>query len=131
MNENHQLCAQCGGACCKWLSGCMMPDDVFRLFPAPTLREALTQCFQSGTYVVDWWEGDPRNLDYDDPEHLGAAYYVRPRTDEDKRRLYNAGWGGRCVLLGERGCQLPAEQRPYQCRMLEPRRPRMYHARGG
>lgn len=118
MFDRPDLCSDCGGNCCKKLSGCMMPDDVTGLFPAPTLAESLARAFRTGAYVIDWWLGDPV---YDGPDYILQGYYVRPRIDNDDQPLYNVGWHGTCTFLTDDGCSPPSDLRPYQCRMLEPR----------
>ena len=120
MHDAPGLCAMCGGKCCKQMSGSMTPGDVMKLFPAQGLVKSLKLAFESGDYVIDWWEGDPRGLSYDDPGYLSRAEYVRPRVDTDRSRLHNPGWSGRCVFLAAVGCRLEPDDRPAQCRLLEP-----------
>jgi len=114
------VCAQCGGDCCKKLGGAAIPADILRNFGG-TLEYALQSALESGDWVVDWWEGDPRGLDYDNPNHVSRGYYLRPRSLGDGRRLMNGSWGGQCLLLTVTGCSLPPHLRPWSCRALEPK----------
>lgn len=114
---NEDLCLQCQGACCKRMPGAMMPDDIMKLFPASLLSESLYQAFYTKTFVIDWWEGDPREDEYE----LDQAYYIRPKNDDEYHPgLFSRSFGGKCWFLNPGGCKLEPEMRPYTCRMLEP-----------
>lgn len=117
---NEKLCADCGGKCCCRLGGAALPDDIIRNF-SPPLETAVALALQSGIWVVDHWEGDPRGLDYDDPDHISRGYYLRPRSEGDRDKLFCASWGGKCLLLTPTGCKLTPEMRPATCRLLEPK----------
>lgn len=115
------ICAECGGKCCQRLSGCALPEDITRIF-APDLGKALIAAFETGNWVVDWWEGDPRGFNYDDPRYVSCGFYVRPRVLTDIRGgLYCASWGGECCFWTPEGCILASDERPWGCRMLEPK----------
>jgi len=115
---NEVLCKACGGKCCQRLGGGAIPDDIIRNFGG-LLKDAVRKALQSGDWVVDWWEGDPRGLAYDSPEYVNRGYYLRPRSKGDSG-LFCPSWGGSCLLLTPTGCKLPPELRPYSCRMIEP-----------
>jgi len=117
---NEELCAQCGDDCCKRLGGAAIPADILRNFGG-TLEHAVLAALRSGDWVVDWWEGDPRGLDYDDPDYTPQGYYLRPRSEGDGDRLMCPSWGGACLMLKATGCKLPPHLRPWSCRVLEPR----------
>lgn len=54
-----EICAACGGACCRRAPGIAHPED----FGAPDradLRRRVEAALASGRWAVDWWEGDPR-----------------------------------------------------------------------
>jgi hypothetical protein len=77
------------------------------------------------TTAVDWWEGDIR---YERKEFKGLLpeipeqtqiYYLRPATKGAKQK-FDASWGGHCVHHTKNGCKFKFENRPYECRMLEP-----------
>ena len=120
--EHHELCAECGGKCCKQMPGAMYPEDVTA--DITNLVDGLKELFSTGKYVVDWWEGDPRELYDDDLEYVDSGYYIRPRTIDDYGRFGNSlfcpSWGSRCVFLTETGCRLEPQKRPKVCRSLEP-----------
>jgi len=111
------ICAACGGKCCKNMPGECHPMD----FDRP-LDVSLYAAFTSGIYVVDWWEGDPREgMDYDDEDYMDRALYVRVRGHDDGPGVFHPAWfGNQCILLREEGCILAPESRPMSCRMLEP-----------
>lgn len=113
-NEVPSICEPCGGSCCKGMPGATLPEH----FGAPdeiTLFQNLANAFSSGKWAVDWWEGDPR-LDLDE---LGRAMYVRPAT-KGTTRIYDASWGGECVMLTSTGCSLRWSDRPHNCQTLVP-----------
>lgn len=123
--ENPAICATCGGKCCKSLPGAALPTDF-----AEPLADSLEAAFSSGLWAIDWWEGDPRGLAYDDPNAVSRGYFLRPRT-VGKMQLYDPSWGGECVHLGNKGCALPYEKRPAGCRLLEPSRGPVCPEHGG
>lgn len=107
-----EVCAACGGQCCKTMPGTAMPDD----FGSPDeLRDKLREALATGNWAVDWWEGDPTGGD------RGCSYYVRPAT-KDKAGggwILDASWGGRCVFHTSNGCSI-FETRPSGCRGVKP-----------
>lgn len=114
--ERPAICADCGGKCCKAYPGAMSPADVLRLSGSNDMAEALTETFATGDYVIDWWEGDPR----EGHTELDRGYYLRPRVKDDGR-VFSPSWGGACTfLISGVGCRLSAEDRPETCRALEP-----------
>ena len=77
----------------------------------------LKKAINSGLYTIDWWEGDPReNMNVYD-----RGYFVRPATKDKQGKLYDPTWGGGCIFLTNKGCKLEYENRPKECRLLEPR----------
>lgn len=79
---------------------------------------------KSGKWAIDCWDGDPREKHshgkiYRDFFH--QVYYFRPKTKENEEYLTDFSWGGECIFLSDKGCVLPAEKRPYECRELEPK----------
>ena len=105
-----KMCAVCGGKCCKVMPGSASPED----FGEPLL-ERLTDAFKTGKWAVDWWEGDPTGAD-----EVAQGFYVRPRV-KDVDAIYDPSWGGECIFLNKDGCELPPDNRPENCRMLEPK----------
>lgn len=114
MYENVALCAQCGGACCKAMPGSCYPED-FGMLNTQSDKDLLLEALNSGRYSVDWWEGDPR------PDgDLPYAYYVRPSLSGYESNLFHAAWVGSCTFLSHHGCTLNANDRPKECRYIEP-----------
>jgi hypothetical protein len=112
-----EICAACGGNCCKALPGAMYPEQV----------SDVLELLKTGRYSVDWWEGDPRE---DEDEHE-RGYYLRPATKNREGAIMDASWGGECTFLGEHGCELGEDQRPMECLSLIPGMPgKCMHANG-
>jgi len=84
------------------------------------MERRLTKAFASGHWAIDWWEGDPRGLAREDLTYIDEGFYVRPAC-VGVAALRDASWSGKCNFLGAAGCQLPREQMPLGCRMLEPK----------
>ena len=113
MYENEPICKKCGGVCCNRSPGIAHPDD----FGLPDETQ-LIAALKSGLWAIDWWEGDPR----DGKDELSRGFYVRPAEKGNEGRLYDGSWGHKgCTFLTPTGCTLPAEKRPQQCQLLEPR----------
>ncbi len=118
--ENEELCASCEGKCCKTISGAADPDDIVRNFGEP-LTLAVEKALLSGNWVVDWWEGDPRNeFSRDNLGAVNRGYYLRPRITSDQGNFCPSWGNSRCLFLAEAGCKLEMDLRPVQCRSLEP-----------
>lgn len=120
--QNADVCSACGGACCKAMPGGTHPAD----WGAPdvdTMRARLAAALDSGRYAIDWWEGDPRGLEYGEPDHVDQGFYVRPATKGNEGRVYDASWGGECTFLTPTGCSMEHAARPLECRTLEPKYP--------
>ena len=121
MYENAALCTTCGGKCCKRMPGEMIPEDVCRMYPSATLHGSVNAALASGKIVVDWWEGDPRDISYDAEDYMDRCGYLRPRAYTDDPLSVKCGsWGGSCNFLGVEGCELSPEMRPLSCSLLEP-----------
>jgi len=111
-NESPQLCASCGGCCCKNYAGFCHPFeftidgevDVFLLADA---------IFSN--YAIDSYEGD-----IDGKKYYNQIMMVRPRHTNMINLPYDLSWGGTCIFLNDSGCELPFEKRPYQCRAVVP-----------
>ena len=112
--EAPEICAKCGGKCCKRLPGGAVPAD----FGKPLL-ENLAKALATGDWAIDWHY---RNIFGDNME---PTYYIRPaiRAEEgEEYPLYHYAvrGDGKCIFLTPSGCRLPFAQRPTECRMLEP-----------
>lgn len=122
--ERPDLCAPCGGACCKRLPGASSPKD----WGAPDrsmMRERLLLAIGSGRWALDWWEGE------DEHEHAELrvdVFFPRPSPAGDEGdMLYPDDMGPRwapltlrCTFLTPTGCELASAERPHECRALEP-----------
>lgn len=112
-------CRECGGTCCKQVPGITWPSD---FFPHEQLQEILESYLRTGYWSVDWWEGDPRDENaVPIGERLSCVYYLRPATVFGKGKLRDPSWGGQCVFwTQEHGCGLMYQNRPHECRHLNP-----------
>jgi Fe-S-cluster containining protein len=119
-NERPDLCAECGGQCCRTRPGIEAPD---RFLAAPDPADALATALASGDWVL--------------AEHVGVPWVdgVEPPPDQRRRliryprpaTLAEQGQGGApldqpapCAFLGSAGCRLPFESRPRMCQALAP-----------
>lgn len=112
MFDNADICAECGGKCCKHLPGICYPSD----FDLPGSFDKLDSAINSGRYCVDWWEGDPQ----EDKDEYDCGYYIRPAIVGKIGIKRDPAWGGQCNFLTDSGCELSSNDRPYNCRMLKP-----------
>lgn len=112
--ENVSVCAKCKGKCCKSMPGIAEPSEFMAGNDRSTMATKLVEAFCSGTWAVDWWDGD---IEAD--HELSLIYYIRPRT-KGVSVLLDGSWGGEYINLTDVGCTLPFERRPYECRTLEP-----------
>lgn len=118
--ERPDVCVPCGGACCKSVPGSASPED----FGAPdreAMRQRLTAAFDSGRWALDWYEGDPVDCPAAYDRERTRAYYVRPARVGHTYELFDPAWPGTaCTFLGKGGCELTHDERPLECRALEP-----------
>lgn len=110
---NGKLCKKCGGRCCKKLPGGAWPEDL--MIDNECFEDVLFKLFVSGNWVIDWWEGDPREGKYD----MDRGYFVRPAI-VNCERVFDPSYGGKCCFLSADGCLLSFEKRPRECRDLIP-----------
>lgn len=114
MYEKPNLCAECGGKCCKSYPGDCFPGD-FDNDPAK-----IKTAIEGGMYAIDWWVGDPRS-DYDDDDDFTPFFFVRPAVKGLEGMVYSPLEKGVCTFL-EGLCILKPHSRPRGCREIEPRR---------
>jgi Fe-S-cluster containining protein len=109
---NEEMCKKCGGKCCSLCPGANFPED----FGLPENKEFLIELLKSGNYCIDWWEGSPV-----DGKEMDRAYFVRPNY-KGYKELYHPDWGGKpCTFWNiNNGCELKFEDRPHNCRYVEP-----------
>ena len=112
MYDNKAMCSECGGKCCKRGTGIFHPKDFIE--NGKFNKEKLKLLLKSTDYMLDYRE---------DPESFGckSLHFPRPRHVGDGDSLIYATWGGQCRLLTSDGCSLGSEEKPHQCRNLEPK----------
>lgn len=120
-NERPDLCATCGGACCRTRPGIEAPA---RFLAAEEPAAALAAALSSRDWIlaehvgVPWVNGVPPP----EEDRYRLIRYPRPATVAER------GAGGApspgdfapCVFLGPGGCRLSFPDRPRMCRSLEP-----------
>lgn len=106
MNENQEICSECGGRCCQNIPGICVPFDFH--YDMSLIEKLIA----SGQYCFDYWARS------EDPD----IYYVRPSVAGQEGKVVDPTWGGKCTFLGDNGCELEHEQRPWECRDLIPDR---------
>jgi Fe-S-cluster containining protein len=109
--ENHELCSQCKGQCCRHVPGATHPVDWKN-------QNVLTRALIAKLYSIDA-NKNTHNLEI----NLDKVYYVRPAVAYTCHtpEVIDLSWGGPCIFLGGEGCQLLLARRPTECRMMEPR----------
>lgn len=110
MFDNKKLCSNCGGECCKNMPGAYFPED----FDEKNINKEIIEIIKTGKIAIDWiedtWDG---TLKY---------YFLRPKIKGEKKlfhRIY--GGEGNCIFSTKNGCKLRPENRPHNCRYLEPK----------
>lgn len=115
-NENKELCAKCGGKCCKTYAGAYHPDDFNHELTDAWLQDLLegNHAYPDGKPIlvsIDWAEGVK-----DGPD--GRGYFLRPRHAGGD--IVDPSWGAECYHLTETGCDLSFDERPWRCKLKEP-----------
>lgn len=119
MHVKKETCSACGGKCCQRAPGLYHPAD-FGL-PGSASERNVLETLAEGNTAIDWWEGDPRGTDREDPDFHPRGYFLRPATAKQHGHLRDPSWGGQCVhWTQQRGCALTPVERPAQCRRLIP-----------
>lgn len=111
-------CEKCKGQCCKNYPGLVSPRNIIKLYPSDALEISVLKALSSGLFAIDWLDDDRRVY----------KFFVRPAVKEkyilgkkEKRwKIYDPTWGGECVFLTKKGCKLPFELRPENCKIVEP-----------
>lgn len=106
--ENPEICAKCGGKCCKKYSGAYHPDDFGISITEDSLEQILHN--EDKPVSIDWC-----NL-YDGPN--GRGYYLRPRHVGGD--IVDPSYFGQCMNLTDTGCKFSYEDRPTACREMFP-----------
>ena len=110
-NETPEICSKCKGYCCKSYAGIYHPNDF------KDIEKELKELKEKGLISVDQWNGE-LIVKNDDTEYYDVKF-IRPRHSNISKFI-DFSYGGRCIYLTEKGCGLPFEKRPYQCKMLAP-----------
>lgn len=118
---NDQLCASCGGNCCKSM-GCMWSVEDFVREYGEVTEENVRAALAAGMIAIDWIDGTP---DYYRDEYGNMVDCGEP--DQHYIRMRHVGepevcgsWGGQCVALTPTGCKFSWEHRPLGGRALFP-----------
>ena len=118
-NERPEICAACGGACCRTRPGVAGPE---RFLAAADPSGALAAALAGGEWVlaehlgVPWVDG----VEPPEAERRLVLWYPRPATVAERSGAAPDEAGSPCVFLGEAGCRLAYLERPRVCRSLEP-----------
>lgn len=123
--ENSELCAGCGGECCRRYPGIYHPNDFLD-------AQAIVDAIRSGRAVIDWWDGDPSpnppvpacefpGNEFCAPYRWVRGYFLRAPCVDERGKTHAPRWGGGvCIHHSSSGCRLPRQQRPHECRLLVP-----------
>lgn len=120
-NESPDVCAACGGACCRTRPGIEAPG---RFLAAQDPVAALATALASGDWLlaehvgVPWVDGVPPP----DEDRYRVIRYPRPATVGERAAggAPPSGDFADCVFLRPGGCALAFGERPRMCRSLEP-----------
>jgi hypothetical protein len=105
-------CAECKGECCKRMPGCIDPQDLGNL--QSQIMAQVKRLIGTGKYYFNYWEGD-----YPGAEGK-TAYYLMPAVQGEEDLVVKGTWGGPCTFLTDTGCTLQYNDRPKECRSLNP-----------
>lgn len=105
-NESVEACKKCGGRCCKRNPGICHPRDFEDNW------ENMVKAIECGKYTIDSWDDDWGDND---------IYYIRPTIKGRVGEVPHYSYGGECIFLTNKGCELKFENRPLGCRMLKVR----------
>lgn len=101
------VCATCGGHCCKTMGCSLAAGDLLRYLGRDTLdRQRLLKALEEHHLAIDRMSG---------PE--GYWYFLRMQNK--CFTFIGVDAFGECYALGENGCQLTEEERPWGGRSLE------------
>jgi Fe-S-cluster containining protein len=116
--ENKEICKKCGGVCCKKAPGAYHPKDMLKF--GKSIRRGIVASILSEEIAIDWYIGEPRD-GIQEGCGMDRVFYLRPRHN-GYAVLYDASWarGPDCIFLSKDGCNLKHDDRPKQCRDLDP-----------
>lgn len=98
-----EKCKECGGACCARRSCYFAPWDFKDELLAS--KEGIMKILKTGLVVIDRYDADSH--------YTKNVYMLRPKMICDGDRIVNYAFTSHCLLLGEHGCELPFNKRPY------------------
>lgn len=114
-----EVCARCAGlgpTCCQ-----MAPGQGEVCFPLAAVEmDRIRDVLPPGRQ--GWFAAEPNSAAF-----VASLLHLFPDARGQVRRLFPQGKehfrlatapDGRCLLLGEQGCSLPQEARPYYCRLF-------------
>lgn len=118
-NEDRQLCARCGGQCCRTKPGIEEPE---RFLNGNDLTDGLEQALTSSNWVMEEHLGIPYGPGETAPDPDRLIRYPRPATlaEQQQPGISPLPGSGVCVFLTDSGCRLPFAERPRLCRELVP-----------
>ena len=124
---NYEKCGSCGGNCCRNMGCHISPTDI----NGDITVETISKLLDTGLVMLDWWEGDVK-----DHNEYHRVYYLHMRNiktdpfklllgisdfDEDELQdIVYPSFGGKCILLTDKGCPLEYKHRPKGARLLIP-----------
>jgi hypothetical protein len=114
--SNPEVCGECGGKCCQNLPGAAHPEQ----FGAPDkniMLNNIVKALKSGRWVLDYYTF---GLDSSKIENIVDIKYMRPKTPDDRQFLSSNWPRGKCTFHTDKGCELTDEERPIECKTLEP-----------
>jgi len=106
---NTELCAECGGKCCKGCGGIFAPEQFEDLSV-----EGLVKAVKELNLSIDWWEGCP-----DDSDRIRTLYL---RVRNKGKPVIDPTWSGEecSALIHGVGCKFDFNNRPLECQALIP-----------
>jgi Fe-S-cluster containining protein len=118
-NERLDLCAECGGQCCRTRPGIEAPE---RFLAGSDPAAALAEALASGDWVLAEHVGVPweRGVEPPEAERRRVIRYPRPATVRERGGGVPRDDLAACTFLGEAGCRLAFADRPRMCRALVP-----------
>jgi len=106
-NVNAQICAECGGECCK-RCGCHFSPDDFEEISFDFLKKEI----EKGYITITFFSAENLHRDI-------GAYILRVRN-QNTPIVYSGTKESPCILLTENGCKLSYEDRPSGGKLLIP-----------
>ena len=120
-NEKPELCAPCGGRCCRWAAGIYHPSQVFS-GPVGTMKEMLVALSKKASMAHVEFKAVSSSVEYDfEVGDWVSVPVVMPRLYHSPDIVFRMDVIGLCIHHDENGCSLTHEDRPLECQMLEAR----------